>query len=210
MKNGYNNDKKNERTINETRAKIQEFNTKMKEETKNKNEVTYRESLKDVWMSEEEINKTLTIEKEFWLDIEKSEFINAFVSKEIGSKFTYNTDLAGKYDTQIETLVTQAKETYEKIQESKVKPTEIENITTESEKEVLEKYTPEEIFQIEEKENPTEEEKKIRDAYVNAIEKQEMTRINAELEQEYPVPTHPWGRASRDPRKILESVLEFS
>ena len=48
MKNGYNNDKKNERTINETRAKIQEFNTKMKEETKNKNEVTYRESLKDV------------------------------------------------------------------------------------------------------------------------------------------------------------------
>lgn len=51
--------------IDETRGKIQDLNNSMKEKETTQKQATYRETLKQAGMSEPEIEKTLTIEKEF-------------------------------------------------------------------------------------------------------------------------------------------------
>lgn len=59
---------------------------------------------------------------------------------------------------------------------------EVENMVDEK---IISEYSPEEILKIEEKENPTDEEKKIRDEYIKAVESEEIKRITTEIEKEY-------------------------
>lgn len=59
---------------------------------------------------------------------------------------------------------------------------EVENMVDEK---IISEYSPEEILKIEEKENPTDEEKQIRDEYIKAVESEEIKRITTEIEKEY-------------------------
>lgn len=67
--------------IDETRGKLQELNNSMQEKETEQKTQTYRETLKEVGMSDADIEKTITIEKAFGLDMDKPEFINKFVSE---------------------------------------------------------------------------------------------------------------------------------
>ena len=66
-------------------------------------------------MSPEMAQIARNLDESFGLDVSKSDYINEYVSQKLGKKFSYSTDLAGRYTPEIETAVKEAKDIYSKF-----------------------------------------------------------------------------------------------